>query len=155
MKRLISALACVLIALTGPSHAAGLVDAADAGQLAGLIRDLGYRARVETDNVGDPMIVSSVGGTDFSILFYGCENGANCTSLLFKVGFDLTEGATLEAVNAWNEKNLFGRAYLDDEADPWIEMPVNLFGGVSRENFEDSFDWWDVVVGRFEDHLGL
>jgi hypothetical protein len=154
MKRLATAIA---LSMLGAAHAApaDLIDATDAQSLAEIIRDLGYRASVETDNVGDPMIVSSVGGTDVSILFYGCEDGRRCTSLLFKVGYDLADGTTLEAINAWNAENLFGRAYMDDEADPWIEMPVNLKGGVSRENFEDTFDWWDVVVGQFEDHIGF
>jgi hypothetical protein len=101
------------------------------------------------------MIESSVGGTDITILFFGCEDNANCKSLLFKVGYDLEDGTTLQVVNAWNAENLFGRAYLDEEQDPWIEMPVNLFEGVTRENFEDTFDWWDVVVGQFEDHINF
>jgi hypothetical protein len=131
-----------------------LVDATDANRLADIIRDLGYKAAVSTDNVGDPMIESSVGGTDITVLFFGCEDNLKCTSVLFKVGYDLSDGTTLEVINAWNEQNLFGRAYMDDELDPWIEMPVNLFDGVTRSNFEDSFDWWEVVVGKFEDHVG-
>ncbi len=145
--------AAALLAVVSAAQAEQNVDATDADVLASIIRDLGYRASVTLDSVGDPLIESSVGGTDVSIFFYGCEKGRQCKSLLFKVGYDLIEGTTLDVVNDWNETNLFGRAYLDDENDPWIEMSVNMMGGVSRTNFEDTFDWWDLVVGQFEDHI--
>lgn len=133
--------------------AAQLVDATDAERLATIIRDLGYRARLDTDGVGDPLIASSVGGTDFNIYFFGCTDGAACKSLLFKVGYDLTDGTTLEVVNDWNAMSLFGRAYRDEDGDPWLEMPVNLDGGVSLFNFQDTFDWWEVILEEFEDHI--
>jgi len=131
------------------------VDASDPQPLVEIIQDLGYRGKLEVDGIGDPMIHSSVGGTEFAIYFYGCEDNAKCTALLFKVGYDLADGTTLGVVNDWNAANLFGRAYLDDEADPWIEMPVNLHGGVSRQNFEDTFDWWEVLIDNFEAHIDL
>src|SRR5690606_34922028 len=105
--------------------------------------------------VGDPMIRSSAGGTEFAIYFYGCTDNVACKFVLFKVGFDLVNGTTDNVVNQWNANALFGRAYLDDEADPWLEMSVNLDGGVSRANFEDSYDWWEVILDGFEDHIGF
>jgi len=152
---------CRLAAIIAPLFlctAAGaqqLVDATDANVLAEIIKTLGYRAVVEADGVGDPMIRSSVTGTDFTIFFYGCTDNKNCKSVLFKVGYHLTDGTTLEVIDDWNETNLFGRAYLDDENDPWLEMPVNLEGDVSRANFEDTFDWWEVAVSKFEEHIFL
>jgi hypothetical protein len=132
-----------------------VVDAADPAELASIIRALGYRAVVETDGVGDPMISSRANGTKFAIYFYGCTEGGACKSLLFKVGYDLDAGTSLDVVNDWNAKTLFGRAYLDDEADPWLEMAVNMDGGVRRGNFEDTFDWWEVILNQFEDHIGF
>lgn len=134
---------------------AQLADARAPERLVEIIRDLGYRARLETDRIGDPMIVSSVGGTDFNIYFFGCTDNAACRSLLFKVGYDLEPGTTVEHVNDWNETSLFGRAYLDDERDPWLELAVNLHGGVSVANFQDTFDWWEVVLDEFEEHIGF
>jgi len=40
-------------------------------------------------------------------------------------------------------------AYLDDENDPIIELPVNLEKGVSAENLEETFDYWRIVLGSF------
>ena len=142
---------CMLV----PAWAAQTVDATDPAELVSIIQALGYRAVLDTDDTGDPMIRSSTGGTDFSIYFYGCTDNTDCKSLLFKAGYDLDDGTTLEVIDDWNETILFGRAYLDDEADPWLEMPVNMDGGVSRRNFEDNYDWWEVIVAEFEDHIGF
>ena len=144
--------ACTALA---PALSAETVDATDPGKLVSIIQELGYRAVLETDSVGDPMIRSSAGGTSFSILFFGCTNGKACRTLLFKAGYDLDSGTTLDVVEAWNEGTLYGRAYLDDEADPWLELSVNMHGGVSRQNFEDTYDWWEVIVGDFEDRIGF
>lgn len=138
-----------------PAVHAESVDATNPQQLVSIIQQLGYRATLEADGVGDPMIKSSVNGTDFAIYFYGCTYNEACKSLLFKVGYDLANGIALAEIEDWNEGTLFGRAYLDDEADPWLEMPVNMDGGVSRHNFEDNYDWWDVIVNGFEDHIGF
>ena len=138
-----------------PAQAATLVDATDPARLVDIIQDLGYRAQLTTDDAGDPEIQSAVGGAEFSILFFGCTDNRACKYLLFRGGWDLPEGATLDVVNGWNHDKLFGRAHLDDESDPWLEMPVTMDGGVSRTNFEDAFDWWEVIVAEFEDHIGF
>ena len=41
----------------------------------------------------------------------------------------------------------FGKAYLDLDGHPTIEMNVNLSKGVSRENLDDTLDWWREVLG--------
>ena len=148
-----TAVTAALLLSAGAGVAESVVDATEPKNLVDVIQDLGYRARLETDSVGDPKISTSVSGTDTTILFFGCTDNRDCSLLLFKVGYDLKDGTTLAAVNRWNAEKLFGRAYLDDEDDPWLEMPVNLLGGVSRANFEDTFDWWEVIVGEFEDHI--
>ncbi len=146
------ATACVPGAL-----AADMVDATKPDRLVSVIQKLGYRAQLDKDDVGDPMIRSSVGGTDFAILFYGCDEKRHnrCDFLLFSVGYDLDPGVELDAMNAWNAKQLVGRAYRDDENDPWLEMPLVLKAGMSRKNFESAFEWWEASVAAFEDHIGL
>lgn len=142
--------ACMLFV---PTLSAETIDATDPDRIVSLIQELGYRAALEVDEIGDPMIRSSVGGTEFVLYFYGCKRSRNCKSMLFKVGYDLDEGTTLDIVNDWNATKLFGRAYLDDEADPWLELSVNTYGGVSQLNFEDTYDWWEIIVDDFEKHI--
>ena len=117
---------------------------------------MGYRARLVIEEDSYPTIISSVGGTEFVIQFQTCEDVySKCRVLLFKVGYDLAEGTTFETVDAFNEQTMMGRAYLDDENDPWLELAVNLYGGVTRKNFEDTFDWWEVIASDFEEHIGF
>ena len=60
---------------------------------------------------------------------------------------------TMDQVNTWNREFRFGKVYLDDENDPFLEMDVNLDYGVSEGNFLDTLDWWTVVLGRFEEYI--
>ena len=58
-------------------------------------------------------------------------------------------------MNAWNRDRRFGKAYIDADGDIAIEMDVNLWGGVTPKNLDDTFDWWRIVLERagevFED----
>lgn len=133
-----------------------LVDATDPQALVRIIQDLGYRADLEVDSEGDPLIRSSVGGTQFALLFYGCtDNHDRCGILLFKAGWDLDRQVDMNVINRWNATRLFGRAYLDEVMDPWIELVLNLQGGVTRTQFESTFEWWGTSVGQFEEEIGV
>src|SRR5690606_11183174 len=148
-----AAAACLFATVSHAQTAlpAGNVDATDASVLADVLQELGYRAMLGTDGGGDPLITSSADGSEFRIYFYGCSNGQMCKSIQFSRGYDMDAGMSLEQVNVWSREYRFGKVYLDDDLDPFIEMDVNLdFGGVSRENFADTFDWWLVTVREFE-----
>jgi hypothetical protein len=133
-----------------------IVDGTDPETLVSIIQDLGYRARLEVDGDGDPMIRSSVGGTQFAVVFYGCsEKHDNCEILLFKAGYELNDNIGMDVINQWNATRLFGRAYLDEVNDPWLELTLNVNGGVTRTQFEKTFEWWESSVGEFEKQIGV
>ena len=133
-----------------------IIDGSDPAALVSIIQDLGYRAKLEVDGDGDPMIRSSVGGTQFAVVFYGCsEDHDNCQILLFKAGYELDSKVGMSVINQWNASRLFGRAYLDDVSDPWIELVLNVHGGVTRQQFENTFEWWETSVGEFETEIGV
>jgi len=139
-----------------PASTTDIVDATHPETLVSIIRDLGYRAELESDSEGDPMIRSSVGGTRFSLVFYGCTDSHEaCEIVLFKAGWELKRKIGMDVINRWNATRLFGRAYLDDVMDPWIELVLNLRGGVTRAQFESTFEWWENSVGEFEDEIGV
>ena len=50
-----------------------LIDATDPEKLVAVIQDMGYRAKLDVDNIGDPVIFSSADGVEFAILFFGCN----------------------------------------------------------------------------------
>ena len=133
-----------------------IVDGTNPEQLVNIIQELGYRARLEIDGDGDPMIRSSVGGTQFAVVFYGCSDSHDqCQILLFKAGYELNDKVGIDIINQWNATRLFGRAYLDEVNDPWIELVLNVHGGVTRKQFENTFEWWESSVGEFEDEIGV
>ncbi len=130
-----------------------LVDATDPAMLAAIIQDLGYMAEIGVDNVGDPMITTEVEGYPTNIFFYGCTDGANCQTLQFSAGFEANGSVSMRDAAEFNRQKRWSNVYIDDEGNPRIEMDVNMYGGVSKLNFEDTFDWWTVVMSSFIEYI--
>lgn len=149
-----SLLAAALLALsTLPAAAQNLIDANNERAVATFIQDQGYRAKLEYLDDGDPVIRSNSSGTNFSIYFFDCDRGTNCKTIQFFVSYDLNDGMTYEKVNEWNRGWRFGKVYLDDENDPFMELDVNIEYGVTHENLADTIDWWLVAMGNFEEFI--
>mgnify|MGYP005998535175 CR=1 FL=1 len=127
------------------------VDGSSPQYIAKLISDEGYRAQLENDSDGDPRIRSAAEGVKFSIRFYGCKSPRGCTSIQFSAGFDMKDGMTLKRANEWNRGKRFGKVYLDEENDPYIQMDVNTDFGVTDKNFLDTFDYWQLLLKSFND----
>lgn len=154
----IQAIAAAALALAGAASSAhaqtGHVLASDPQGIATLMQAAGYRAEITTDGDGDPKILSSAEGANFSVYFYGCTTNKNCQSIQFSAGFDLDSGLTLEQANDWNTNKRFGKVYLDDDWDPRIEMDINLaYGGVSEKNMRETLDIWSRLLAAFLTHI--
>lgn len=150
LKKPIVLLAALLVGIAFMAKAADgdIVDATNPET----VRDIasGYgSATLDTDNTGDPMIVGRLDGTKYGIYFYGCKEGKKCRSVQFSAGWAGSK-VTLEQLDEWNRTTRFGKAYLDKDGDPRLEMDVNLDGGVTRKNFDDWVDWWKVSLKGFK-----
>jgi len=144
-----------LAAATAGSAGAQAIRATDPQGIVALLQSEGYAAKLEKTDKGDPVIRSQSSGSNFSVYFYNCDKGQNCATVQFYAGYDTDKKLSLEQINAWNQTNRFGRAYLDDEGDPNLEMDVDLDdGGMSRELFTDNFEFWTSVMAGFEKHIG-
>ena len=74
----------------------------------------------------------------------------------FHAGYDLKAAPSLASINEWNRRQRFGRAYLDGENDPILEMDVDLDdGGLSEALFIDNLEFWTSAMGGFEKHIGF
>ena len=152
LKWLIPAMA--LLGLAAPAHAQ-MVRAQDPQSLVSAMQSAGLRATLGVDRVGDPKIDSSVGGSNFTVFFYNCTAHKDCATIQFHSAWDLKSPVSLETINAWNSSQRFGRAYLDKEGDPRLEMDIDLDdGGMSRALFLDNLEFWETVLGKFERHIG-
>jgi hypothetical protein len=154
MKSTWLALAAFAAAWAVPAQAQ-MVRAQDPASLVRALQSGGYTAQLGTDKVGDPMITSGVSGTNFQIFFYNCTDHLQCATVQFHSGYDLSTPVSLDRINEWNSSQRFGRAYLDKESDPILEMDVDLDdGGLSSLLFIDNVEFWASILGRFEKHIG-
>lgn len=128
-----------------------IVDATDPNELLNVAKGFG-NARLGEDGIGDPQITGRIEGIKYRVYFWMCEDNKNCKDIQFWAGWSGTD-VTMDDVNAWNAKMRFGKAYIDDEDDPILTYTVNLNGGVTYDNIEDSFDWWKVVLTTFVDEV--
>ncbi|GGY39968.1 YbjN domain-containing protein [Parvularcula lutaonensis] len=115
------------------------------------LQNAGYRALLETDDEGYNVIRTGIGGWNYDIYFLDCDKEDVCHSLKFQIGFDLPEGTSLEATNAYNFNRPLGSASIDKNGDPWLEWVVSTRGGLTKRNFDDVIDWWATAVRWFEE----
>lgn len=149
MKKII--LAVSLAALSPWAAMASNVSAGDPEVLAEIMRGYGS-ATISTDSSGDPKIEGRIDGTRYNVLFYGCKQNTNCGSVQFTTAWS-HPGISLDTINDWNRDKRFGKAYLDSDGDPALEMNVNLRHGVSRKNFDDTVDFWRLVLKTFKEEV--
>ncbi len=149
---LIAALALVALAATARAETA-LVTAAEPEKVLEIARGFGS-AELSIDGVGDPQINGRIEGKRYSVLFYGCEDGRDCQSIQFWTYLTVDDPDLPKAAEAWNREHRFAKVYVDRDGDLSVEMDVNLFGGVSPKNLDDTFDWWRVVMDAVRETFG-
>jgi Putative bacterial sensory transduction regulator len=130
------------------ARADGLVDATDPARLLGIAKGFGT-ANLEKSTNGDPKIAGRLEGVKYGIYFFGCTDNSNCDDIQFATAWAGAE-VSEEKINEWNKTKRYGKAYLDDEGDPHLEMDVNIHLGVSEENLSDTFEWWGTVLRAFK-----
>ena len=145
--------ASLLVLAPLSTNAQELVFAEDPQIIAALVEDNGFPAEITVDNVGDPMILSAAHGYDFQILFYDCIDNIDCQALQFSASFDMVNGMSLTRAHDFNKERRWAKIYLNDENDPIVEMDYNLRGGVSADNFNDTLDWWQLMMGEFISYI--
>jgi hypothetical protein len=115
----------------------------------------GWQARLETTQSGKPVVRSSTGGLNFSVYFDSCNSkNRDCTVLYFNSGFDLANGVDPALLNDWNYNKLVGRAYMDEERDPFLDYVIIGEGGLRPENFRAILDRWAGALDDYARHVG-
>ena len=127
---------------------AGLVCASKPALVLSAVQDAGYKAKLEKDGTGDPMISSSASGYNFYIYFYGCKDAAQCDSLQFRSSFEQDGANNAALANKWNLGKRFGQAAVDEKGSFIIGYDISTLGGLTPKNFADVIDWWQVTLGN-------
>lgn len=129
---------------------AQLISSQDPAGIAKLLRDRGQVAIVTVDEFNDPFIETSVDNVDYNIIFYGCVDHQDCTSLALRTQRMSSGNASFEAMNSWNTGQRWTKLYTADINSAIMEMDF-LFreGGISEAAFSAYLDIWDRSVAEF------
>lgn len=101
---------------------------------------------------GDPRITFKLGNTIIIADFYECENKAKgCEILQFMVAFEPDPTETVQAVNEFNKKYLYGKAALDDGLIAY--RMVNGQAGSSKAQVAAEFDTFMGVLPVLLEHM--
>ena len=138
------------VAVPAAAQNVPMVTATNPDSVLEAIRSKGYEANFsEVASGGDPVIQIEADGNKFVLLFYNCTRGKECKTIQYFTGYT-DPVVSFERINEWNKTHRFGRAYIDHEGDPVVEMDVDLdHGGLSRTLFLDNLDTWIAIVGAF------
>ena len=140
----------------GLAAAASTADASgmSISKVADVMRENGFTVELNTDGAGDPVIYSETEGLNFALFGFNCSGtDALCNEFLFSTYFDLETAPSLQAINAFNEKALAGRAFLDDDGDANLEHLFSVTCSGDTEQIERNLAIWESVITDFADHL--
>ena len=123
-------------------------------QMGDLMEEAGYSRTVTRDSVDDPMISSKTreSGLGFNVMFYGCNKTEFCTSIQFSWS---GRGVSLDKINDVMAKRRFIKGYVDSSGSTILRMDVNIDGGVSGTNIQDSLQTWERLLPKALKELGL
>ena len=156
MGKFLSAL--VLIAAVGaaPAKSATAKDVIDQGitrtELIALLSSFGMSVKDSTTKESDPWLsAASPKGTEFYVNMYDCvgtgANSRRCNNLQFLAQWELDKDAGVDSANVYNQKFVFGRAYLNQDGKMLMfDYSVNIKGGVTKTNLLRHVDNWLRVL---------
>lgn len=154
MRKIIAALAAGMGLLAAGTAQAQMVTAKSPDSLVKALQDAGYKALLSKDSTGDPLIKSASSGSNFTIMFYGCTEGADCASIQFYAGWTEATHCSLETMNTFAQKYRFVTPLVDSEKDCVIQYDLDLDeGGMSQELFLDTLEFWTDTMATFKDYI--
>ncbi|MBF6025110.1 YbjN domain-containing protein [Lysobacter niastensis] len=119
-----------------------------AAEVAKILQDASYSAKIGKAGDGTPRIDSNMGGVDVVMDFYDCE-ADRCGSLQLTTGIDLEKGSTYQVINKFNSEYRYGSAYLDAAMDPFIEYDFEVVNTDHAAYIRSQIELWEEVLGYF------
>jgi hypothetical protein len=121
-------------------------------ELTKVLTSHGMTVRDATQNEADPWLKARTPkGVEFYINMYQCAgegpSGRRCTNLQFLAQWERNKNTTIEAANIYNQKFVFGRAYLSEDGKTFMfDYSVNIQDGVTAGNLRKQVDNWLRVL---------
>jgi hypothetical protein len=158
MARLLSLFLCFCLMFTAAAFASDntpTFDARSPKSVALAMQDLGYKAEIDQNDNGEPIINGRIARADYTMIFQGCTHKKDCLHVLFIAWWDVdTKTDHLPAVNEWNRDHIMGRAFLNEDEDSiGFDFALDTMGGMTRDTFADTLQWWGDVLEDFYQFL--
>lgn len=92
---------------------------------------------------------SDSGAEKIEIVFIGCRNDPTCEDVLLRATYSADQGAALKFVNDWNQRNRWGRAFINEAKAPVLEMDISAYGGIGQDAIESMVSTFFKLVRDF------
>jgi hypothetical protein len=122
------------------------------------LRDAG--ATITSNSQSERIDFTFDGGITADALLLACEDDAartRCLGSSLLATFEADDGQTpeqvLEAINTYNYRENFGRAYVDPQGTISLRMYIIADGGITRANYSSQIGLWFASVNDFFDYL--
>lgn len=152
---------CLMLGLAVPAAAqsAGTLKAFSRADFERALREAG--ATVAPAEEGNERIDFTFDdGVIADALLLACKDEAKqkgCLGSSLLATFSPADGATpeqiQEAINTFNYRENFGRAYLEPDGTIAVRMYIIADGGITRENYATQIGLWFASVGNFFGYL--
>lgn len=86
---------------------------------------------------------------------FNCGAKSKCTEYLLSMAFDLSAPFPVDRINAWNRDRYAGRAYIDEEGDPFIDHAFSVSGPEDEGSVYETITLWQGVVSSFVEFIGF
>lgn len=156
MRRL--AIAAAIMVAAAPAHAQ--TKAALTGEeLGAVLSAAGIEAEIIEDaRTGVPVATAQAGQIQFWVRALDCAGAPKaCSTLMFFANFELGRDAApadYQTVNAFNDRQVFGRAYLLPAKNLiGVDYVMELQGGVAPDHISQSIARWADVIDAFIAHF--
>jgi hypothetical protein len=121
-------------------------------ELIAILSSFGMTVKDSTAKESDPWLSARTPkGTDFYVNMYDCvgtgADSRRCNNLQFLAQWELTQALGLDSANIYNQKFVFGRAYLNKDGKMFMfDYSIKIKDGVTKDNLKRHVDNWLMIL---------
>lgn len=150
--------AAAFLAMCAPA-AAEMKSALTGEEIGAILSAAGISAEVTEDaQTRNPVAAAQAGTIQFWVRALDCKGAPkSCSTLMLFANFELgrdVEAKDYESVNAFNDRQVFGRAYLlPQRKQVGVDYVIDLHGGVTPDHLSLNIARWADVIDAFIAHF--
>lgn len=156
MMRVLALGAIAAIAMTASAFAQ-TKNALNADEIEAVLTGAGLAPKmIEDAATGAPVAQGTAGQILFFVRAVDCSGRpVACGNLIFFANFDLGRAVTpndYRVINGFNDKQVFGRAYiLETQNKVGVDYVIDLGGGVTMDHLTGNVARWTDIISAFMD----